>query len=352
VSLEQVSLLDQKSVREAVKGARWVFHLAYGRDGIDADRITTEGTRNVVEAAIAARSECIVILSTIYVFGDADGAVDETHPYRPKGRRYGTEKVAMERWCLARSATSSPTRIVILNPSCVFGPGGKTYTVVPHQLAKNGAFCWIDDGCGIANYCFVDNLVDAIVMAAGTPEGHGQRFVINDGTCNWREFLGPIVGGDADRWISFTAAQLAGLHRAARPRWGDALRAIASDRHVRDVLKTRMPTSAAIALARRLCPELFDRFHANDKSSMLTSPRRDAQLPLPPSWLPDLFGPSRPRFNSARAETVLGWRPAVTFTDAQNITVRWLLGDPVPHGAARVSVPSTHLDELLEQRSV
>jgi predicted dehydrogenase/nucleoside-diphosphate-sugar epimerase len=346
VSLERVSLLDLGRVRDAVEGARWVFHLAYGRDGIGADRITTDGTRNVVEAAIAARSECVVILSTIHVFGDADGVVDETHPYRPKGGRYGTDKAAMERWCLRRSSTSSPTRIVILNPSCVFGPGGKTYTELPHRLAKNGAFCWIDDGCGIANYCFIDNLVDAMVTAAGTPEAHGQRFIINDGTCPWRDFLGPFVGGDADRWRSFTAAQLAGLQHAARPRWSDALRAIASDRHVRDVLKARMPTSAAIAVARRLCPGLFDRFHTDDKTPTVTSAAQDAQLPLPPSWLADLFGPTRTCFNPARAHTVLGWRPAVTFKDGQNITMRWLreseLGvSCVTHSAAKDSVPCT-----------
>jgi predicted dehydrogenase/nucleoside-diphosphate-sugar epimerase len=345
-SLERVSLLDPGSVRDAVEGARWVFHLAYGRDGIGADRITTEGTRNVVEAAIAARSECVVILSTIHVFGDADGMVDERHLYRPKGGRYGTDKAAMERWCLRRSATSSPTRIVILNPSCVFGPGGKTYTELPHRLAKSGAFCWIDDGCGIANYCFIDNLVDAMVLAAGTVKAHGQRFIINDGTCSWREFLGPIVGGDVDRWRSFTAAHLARLHRAARPRWSDALCAIASDRNVRDVLKARMPTSAAIALARRLCPVLFDRFDADDKTPTVTSASQDEQLPLPPSWLSDLFGPTRTCFNPARAHTVLGWRPAMTFEEGQTITMQWLKESEsaiscVTHSAASVSVPCT-----------
>ena len=72
----------------------------------------------------------------------------------------------MERWCLSRSASSSPTRIVILNPSCVFGPGGSTYSEMPHRMAKSGSFCWIEQGRGIANFCFVDNLVDAVLLAA------------------------------------------------------------------------------------------------------------------------------------------------------------------------------------------
>ena len=324
VSLKTLNLLDAQQVRSAVDGARWVFHLAYGRNGADFDRITIEGTRNLVEAAIAARCECIVVLSTIYVFGEEDGLVDELCPYKPKGGRYGTEKAQMERWCLRRSASSSMTRIVILNPSCVFGPGGSTYSEMPHRLAKSGCFCWVEQGRGMANFCFVENLVDAILLAAETVEAHGQRFIINDGTCTWREFLAPLVSGDSELWRSLTARELAYLDRAARPRWRDALRAIIADRRVRDVLTTRMPTSAVIALARRLYPDIF----VNSNKVMT---QQFASLPpkpelSPPIWLSDLFGPAQTRFSAARARSVLGWSPVVKLADAQDITKRWLEG--------------------------
>jgi nucleoside-diphosphate-sugar epimerase len=322
VSLKTVNLLDAQQVRSAVDGARWVFHLAYGRDGPDLDRITIEGTRNLVEAAIATRCECIVVLSTIYVFGDAEGVVDESRPYKPKGGRYGTEKAQMERWCLRRSASSSPTRIVILNPSCVFGPGGSTYSEMPHRMAKSGSFCWIEQGRGIANFCFVDNLVDGVLLAAGTVEAHGQRFIINDGTCTWREFLAPLVGGDLELWRSLTARELADLNRAARPRWRDALRAIAADRRVREVLKTRMPTSAIIALARHLYPAIFVNSNPVTTQPNVSTPDHS----LPPIWLSDLFGPAQTRFSAARARSALGWSPLVKLADAQDITKRWLEG--------------------------
>ena len=327
VSLEPVNLLDAKQVRDAIQGARWIFHLAFGRDGDKSERVTIEGTRNVVEAAIAAGSECVVVLSTVYVFGDADGVVDETHPYRPKGGRYGSQKAEMERWCLARSATSSPTRIVILNPSCVFGPRGETYTELPHRLAKAGAFCWIEGGRGIANICFIDNLVDAILLAARNLEAHGQRFIINDGTATWRDFLAPLVGDNPDRWPSFNGSELAELNRARRPKWRDALHSVSANRYVRDVLKTRMPTSAMIAFARRACPTFFDRLRSAARVPQLVTPALKPQDAVPPSWLADLFGPSSTRFSSARAGAVLGWRPAVEFAEAMDITLRWLHGD-------------------------
>ena len=48
-----------------------------------------------------------------------------------------------------------------LLPSCVYGPGGTTFTELPAKLASEGSFAWISDGQGIANYVFVDNLIDA-----------------------------------------------------------------------------------------------------------------------------------------------------------------------------------------------
>ena len=231
----------------------------------------------------------------------------------------------MERWCLSRSASSSLTRIVILNPSCVFGPGGSTYSQMPHRMAKSGGFCWIEQGRGIANFCFVDNLVDAILLAAGTAEAHGQRFIINDGTCTWREFLAPLVGGDCELWRSLTARELADLDRAARPRWRDALHAIAADRRVRDVLKRRMPTSAIIALARHLYPDIF--VNSNPVTTQqFVSNAPTPEHSLPPIWLSDLFGPAQTRFSAARARSVLGWSPLVKLADAQDITKRWLEG--------------------------
>lgn len=105
VDLERVDLLDPQQVTRSLRGARHVFHLAYGRDGADAARVTVTGTQNVVEAAIAAGVESVVVLSTMYVFGhpDADAPLDESAAYRPAGGDYGETKARMEKWCLQRA---------------------------------------------------------------------------------------------------------------------------------------------------------------------------------------------------------------------------------------------------------
>jgi hypothetical protein len=120
----------------------------------------------------------------------------------------------MERWCLARAQKALPTRIVILTPTCVFGPGGGAYTSQPVELARNRQFCWIDGGTGLCNYTYVENLVDAMLAAARLPEAHGNRFIINDGHVSWREFLGPLVGAD-QQFPCLTMAELQALNQDA-----------------------------------------------------------------------------------------------------------------------------------------
>ena len=87
VQLDRVSLLDRQALRQSMDGARYVFHLAFGRDGEQADRVTVEGTQHVVEAAVDAGVECVVVASSTSVFGleGGDRPLDEHAPYRPPG---------------------------------------------------------------------------------------------------------------------------------------------------------------------------------------------------------------------------------------------------------------------------
>src|SRR5262249_49342385 len=136
VRLEVVDLLDAGAVRQSMRGVKRVFHLAYGRDGAGRREVTVEGTKNVVNAAIEEGCESVVVVRTAYVFGRPAGIVDETKPYQPDGGEYGASKAEMERWCLARARSSGLTRLVVLNPSCVYGPWGGAYSELPASLAR------------------------------------------------------------------------------------------------------------------------------------------------------------------------------------------------------------------------
>jgi nucleoside-diphosphate-sugar epimerase len=321
--MPRLDLLNYEQVKAAIKGVRWVFHLAYGRDGSHASRITIEGTQHVVEAAIAEGCECVIILSSAYVFGHPHATVDESYPYRPVGGEYGKSKARMERWCLKRSRSSGTTRIVVLNPTCVYGPGGKTYSTLPASMVKEGNFCWIENGEGIANYTFIENLLDALLLAATCERAHGERYIINDGAATWREFLKPLLGPYGDRLASYTPEQLLSLHHQnKRLRLWDVARVIASDQRVVDALKNTLLLKVPLQLTAKYAPSLLHKARAS-RSSLASSAVANGQH-LPAVWLADLFGCTSTMFCAEKAHRLLGWKPRIDLIRGQELTVIWL----------------------------
>jgi nucleoside-diphosphate-sugar epimerase/predicted dehydrogenase len=321
IGLRVADLLDPQQVREVVKGQRHVFHLAYGRDGGRTRDATVEGTRNVVNAAIAEGCESVVVTSTMYVFGNPPGTVDESAPYRPTGGEYGVTKAEMERWCLARAAESRKTRIAVLNPSCVYGPRGKTYSELPARLARQQAFCWIEEGRGAANYTYVTNVVDAMLEAALRPEAHGQRFIINDGVTTWRAFLEPVLAPWLEGIQSYTKAELLGLGRQSRKGLREILAAIARASEVRTAIRETAVGGLAVAAVRRYRPSLIP---APAAAPPILRTSKEGGTSAPALWLADLFGPGTSRFSAGKASRLLGWMPRVDLVEGQRRTIEYL----------------------------
>jgi nucleoside-diphosphate-sugar epimerase len=285
--------------------------------------VTVEGTKNLVEAAISAGAEAVVILSTMYVFGFPAGPVpvDESFPYRPYGGEYGASKAQMEQWCLARAKSSGKTRIVVLNPTCVFGPGGGAYTVVPVELARQQQFCWINGGEGLCNFTYVRNVVDAIVAAAASEAAHCQRFIINDGAMPWREFLAPLLAPLQMEIPDYSVERFKSLSRPGPAfRVRDLVSAALSAGEVRAVIKRS-------ALARKMIARIPQDHVLRRPGPAQTYARVSSQTPdqaYPPDWLLDLYNPSASVFSSAKAKTILKWSPGVDYAAASEETVRWL----------------------------
>jgi len=316
--LEQVDLLDASAVKKAVRGVRHVFHLAYGKDGDSRRDVTVDGTRNVVEAAIEEGCDSIVILSTAYVFGRPCGMVTEQSSYQPAGGEYGKFKAEMERWCLNRARGSGSTRIVVLNPTCVYGPWGATYSELPAKLARGGAFGWLEGGDGNANYNFVSNLIDAILLASASREAHGERFLINDGVVTWREFLEPLVTPWQQDIPSFTKDDLSRMERDGRLSVQKAIRKLLADPGVRAIFRQTAAGVAVTSIARRYLPTLIPGAAPNGSSA--SSGDAAMAAPHPPAWLADLFGNSSTVYSSEKAHRILGWHPKVDLQEGQRRT--------------------------------
>lgn len=323
VSLRRYDLMDLASCRQTVRGARHVFHLAYGTAGPASASVTIEGTRNVLRACELEGVESVVVFSTGSVWAAHTGTVDETHPMRPALADYGESKAQMHQETLAFASSQSGMRVSLVAPGAVYGPRGGLFCATACELAKAGTFAWFDGGRGTCNYVHVSNLVDAAILAAVRPEAHAQDFLIVDGQTTWREFFTPMVEPWLDQIHEIDSSSPS--HVQARRR--STLRHIFRAALMSPELMAEVSAHPLLGWLKKQFTRRFPQSHQRVQSMRpavehILKPA--VQPPQPAAWLAEIFGVGGPLLSSAKARRQLGWEPLVSLREGQAQCVEWL----------------------------
>jgi UDP-glucose 4-epimerase len=192
----QGDVLDADAVRDTIRGATHVVHLA-AIAGVDTVlespvrtmRVNLIGTYNVLEAAHATIDtvERLVDFSTSEVFGRHAYKVEEIH-------ETAQGSVGEARWTYAVSKLAGehmahayfhefglPT--CSLRPFNVYGPGqiggGAIRAFIETVLAGEDMIIH-GDGSQIRAWCYVDDLVDALLLVLERPEAVGEVFNVGN----------------------------------------------------------------------------------------------------------------------------------------------------------------------------
>jgi nucleoside-diphosphate-sugar epimerase len=184
---------DEDLLERAVRGCAVVVHCA-AQVGDMPTRAHYQGpnvggTENMLVASSKSDVKRFVYLSSIAVFGlPASGDIDDSSPRGPAGESYSDSKCDAEEavWSFCR-ARGLP--VTVLRPSCVYGPGSPYWSIIPFKRIRKGKMKLIADGRGTFNYVYIENLVDAILLAAEDDRALGQAFIVNDGATTWRNFF-------------------------------------------------------------------------------------------------------------------------------------------------------------------
>ena len=196
LTFRQGDVLDADLVRELARGCTHVVHLA-AIAGVDTVRespvrtmrVNLIGTYNVIEAALASEDtiERLVDFSTSEVFGTYAYKVAETHVTT-------TGSVGEARWTYAVSKLAGehlahayhdelglPT--VSLRPFNVYGPGqiggGAIRAFIEAALAGRDLTIH-GDGSQIRAWCYVDDMVEGLLLALEHPNAVGESFNIGN----------------------------------------------------------------------------------------------------------------------------------------------------------------------------
>jgi nucleoside-diphosphate-sugar epimerase len=196
-----VDLADPASVATGLKGCDAVIHCAF--DFLDmAANIRIAAVLAGECAAIGAR---LVHVSTAAVHEPfSDGDLDETRPPGPGGSDYKQVKLAIED-SLLRMVREQDLDLVIIQPTIVYGPLGRAWTDSPIRELLTGTVVLPDEGRGLCNAVFVDDVCQAVIAALTAPLASGERFLINGAApVTWRDFYTAyqdILGVDALRLL-------------------------------------------------------------------------------------------------------------------------------------------------------
>lgn len=175
----------------AVAGCSAVVHCATGGSEMEAARaINVQGTLHALEAARAAGVRRFVHVSTVVAHGRHWPAVlTENEPLQFGGDPYSATKAASEREARDFVAKTPGLELAIVRPSIVYGPGSNRIVAELERVAFE-RFKMLENGSGLLNMIYLDDLVDGIIRAMEAPEAANEAFLMSGATAvSWREYL-------------------------------------------------------------------------------------------------------------------------------------------------------------------
>jgi len=191
---------DAESIRRAVHGARFVFHVAadyrlWARNPREIYVANVDGTRNVMRAALHAGVERVVYTSSVATLGfRSDGMpADESMPLSEHQGigAYKRSKIAAER-LVERMIASEALAAVIVNPSTPIGPRDVKPTPTGRiivEAARGRIPAFVDTGLNLAH---VDDIAEGHLAALerGTV---GERYILGGSDVLFADMLADIA---------------------------------------------------------------------------------------------------------------------------------------------------------------
>jgi dihydroflavonol-4-reductase len=193
-------LTDRESLAQALRGQRYLFHVAadyrlWAPDPSIIVRANVEGTRNLMQAALAAGVQRIVHTSSVAALrvARAVGPVDETAPLAPHEAvgAYKRSKTAAER-LVETMVVEQGLPAIIVNPTTPIGPRDVRPTPTGRILldaARGRIPAFVDTGL---NFAHVDDIAEGHLLAF--QKGRiGERYILGGDNVHLHELLATIA---------------------------------------------------------------------------------------------------------------------------------------------------------------
>jgi nucleoside-diphosphate-sugar epimerase len=335
------NILDLESLRRNMKGCDAAVHCAVDNNigGEPHRRSTVLGTANVMQAALETKVKRVIHLSSIgvYSYRAATDASTEDGAYRYSGDSYCDGKIDAEKTVL-RYWREFNFPVTVLRPTIVYGPFG-FWTEDTIRAIRQKRMALIEGGSGICNTLYVDNLVQAIFLAAQEQHTQGEIFHISDSSVTtWKEFIEAHARALGDGYLplpevkleEIAATQEHAIHRKPSstkqvgrlirdPQFRQLLRSIPA---VEYCLQLGLGTARALLTAetRHVLREMMLRDNRN--GHLETAANQNHCYNFSPGQI-DLYT-TKVVYSTDKVRQMLDYHPRVDFARGMELTSAWM----------------------------
>lgn len=203
VDWAQGDLMDILSLESAMEGIQQVYHCAaivsfHPRQALDLFKVNTEGTANVVNAALEKGVRKMVYVSSVAALGrlKEDGLIDESAEWSEETNNslYGKSKyhAEMEVW----RGIAEGLEAVIVNPTIILGAGDWEKGSAALFKSAYDEFPWYTEG--VSGFIDVRDVVSAMIRLMNSPL-HAERFLLNGDNWTYRQLFTAMAGAFGKR---------------------------------------------------------------------------------------------------------------------------------------------------------
>ncbi|MCK4342799.1 MAG: NAD-dependent epimerase/dehydratase family protein [Phycisphaerae bacterium] len=224
VEFVEGDITDPASLAAACAGVEVVYHSAakVGDWGPweDFQRITIDGTRHMIDAAVAAGVRRFVHISSISAYGyhTKPIKVDESFELGYKLYKwayYSKSKVAAEE-IVWQAFKAGKIELTVIRPAWIYGERDRTTIARLYRMVKNGQAKILGKGDNRLNVVYAGNIAEAALTAAGRADCNGEAFnCSNDGAITQQEYfdlLAKAIGGPpVTKHVAYKIAYFAGF---------------------------------------------------------------------------------------------------------------------------------------------
>lgn len=215
---------SRQALQNNIEGSDVVFHVAamfklWGRRK-DFDAVNVDGMRILVDTAASSKSvrKVVYVSAAAVVMGDPKSLikVDETaRTHQRDFAPYSSSKAEAEKILLMANNCRPGFETIAIRPPLIWGKG---MPMLDHMVdaVRKGQWTWVAGGSQAISTCHVENLVDALLLAADGGQGGEAYFVADaeEGTLKsvMTELLATRGINAGEKTVSFDMAwRLAGI---------------------------------------------------------------------------------------------------------------------------------------------